>query len=57
MRRFFSALFSAFFLHFILNGIVRNESNLYRRSNAENFSSVCLVVRKKIGSQTDTAIT
>ena len=38
---------------------VRNELNLdcfqhmYRQSDAENFSSVRLMVREKIGSQTD----
>ena len=40
--------------------IVGNEPNLedcfqhmYRRSDAETFGSVCLMVREKIGSQTD----
>ena len=55
------------FYHVIPNLVVRNEPNLdsfqgkYRRSDAENIGSVCLMVREKIGlqtdRQTDTAIT
>ena len=47
------------FYHVILNLVVRNEPNLdcfqgkYRRSDAENIGSVCLMVREKIGLQTD----
>ena len=50
------------FYHVIPNLVVRNEPNLdwfqgkYRRSNAENIGSVCLMVREKIGlhdGQTD----
>ena len=56
----YKALFLAFFKFFYLQRIVENEPNLvhfpaymYRRSDTENVSSVCLVVREKIGSQTD----
>ena len=47
------------FYHVIPNLVVRNEPNLdcfqgkYRRSDAENIGSVCLMVREKIGLQTD----
>ena len=47
------------FYHVIPNLVVRNKPNLdwfqgkYRRSNAENIGSVCLMVREKIGLQTD----
>ena len=47
------------FLQLSLKRIVRNEPNLdgfqhiYRRSDAENFGSVCLMVREKIERQTD----
>ena len=47
------------FYHVIPNLIVRNEPNLdcfqgkYGRSDAENIGSVCLMVREKIGLQTD----
>ena len=47
------------FYHVIPNLVVRNEPNLdcfqekYRRSDAENFGSVCLMVREKIGLQAD----
>ena len=46
-------------LHVIPNLVVRNKPNLdwfqgkYRRSDAENIGSVCLMVREKIGLQTD----
>ena len=47
----------AFFFQNKLQPIVGNEPNLdssqYRRSDADNFGSVCLVVRQKIDSQTD----
>ena len=58
MRRFFSLVFSVFFT-FYPQRIVGNKPNLdgfqhmYRQSDAENFSSVCLMVHEKIGSQTD----
>ena len=47
------------FYNVIPNLVVRNEPNLdwfqgkYRRSDAENIGSVCLMVREKIGLQTD----
>ena len=47
------------FYHVIPNLVVRNEPNLdcfqgkYRRSDAENIGSVCLMVGEKIGLQTD----
>jgi len=47
------------FYHVIPNLVVRNEPNLerfqekYRRSDAENVGFVCLMVREKIGLQTD----
>ena len=47
------------FYHVISNLVVRNKANLdcfqekYRRSDAENIGSVCLMVRKKIGLQSD----
>ena len=52
MRRFFSLDFSVFFI-FHPQRIVGNEPNLDFFSDAGNFSSVCLVVREKIGSQRD----
>ena len=55
------------FLQILSERIVRNKPNLdsfqekYRRSDGENIGSVCLMVREKIGLQTDgrtdTAIT
>ena len=47
------------FYHVIPNLVVRNKPNLdcfqgkYRRSDAGNIGSVCLMVREKIGLQTD----
>ena len=47
------------FYHVIPNLVVRNEPNFdrfqgkYRRSDSENIGSVCLMVREKIGLQTD----
>ena len=47
------------FYHVIPNLVDRNEPNLdcfqgkYRRSDAENIGSECLMVREKIGLQTD----
>ena len=47
------------FYHVIPNLVVRNKPNLdcfqgkYRRSDAENVGSVCLMVREKIGLRTD----
>ena len=47
------------FYHVIPNLVVRNKPNLdsfqgkYRRSDAENIGFLCLMVRKKIGLQTD----
>ena len=47
------------FYQVIPNLVVRNEPNLkcfqrkYRRSDAENIGSVCLMVREKIGLHTD----
>ena len=47
------------FYHVIPNIVVRNEPNLdcfqgkYGRSDAENIGFVCLMVREKIGLQTD----
>ena len=47
------------FYHVIPNLVVRKEPNLdsfqgkYRRSDAKNIGSVCLMVREKIGLQTD----
>ena len=47
------------FYHVIPNLVVRNEPNLdgfqekYRRSDAGNIGFVCLMVREKIGLQTD----
>ena len=47
------------FYHVIPNLVVRNKPNLdcfqgkYRRSDAENIGSVCLMVGEKIGLQTD----
>ena len=51
--------YCTWFYHVIPNLVVRNEPNLdwfqgkYRRSDAENIGSVCLMVREKIGLQTD----
>ena len=59
MRRFFSLVFDVLKKIFYPQSIDGNESNLdhfqhiYRRSDAENISSVRLVVCEEISSQTD----
>ena len=59
VRVILSALWGSFFSEFHPRRIVRNEPNLdcfqheYTQIDAENFGSVCFMVREKIDSRTD----